>query len=335
MARFDREDTGGRDLNALVGTAADDLRTSLERQVREILSVAEQRAAEIERRADRYLEERRQESERQAQEAVEGVFARARQVLDSVELVQSALGGMLADLRKDLDGLPPLDGASPPIEARGAAQIPPARPQEPSLEAAERELSRTVSEPEPPPVESEPEPPPVESEQEARWDESEQRESEPEIPSQREASPPTAYQETRANPVPPEPSGPPPIGARPEFDPGLITPTKPERPLRQETQVSQPLEPEPLTRAVPLKLERERERAGEPENPEHFNQMIKAELRNMFRMGRSRAEAEAFLRRFRLGENYVGMLDDLQAEAARDRKARGGGFLGRLRRRST
>ena len=61
--------------------------------------------------------------------------------------------------------------------------------------------------------------------------------------------------------------------------------------------------------------------------------MIRAHVTNMFRAGESRETVEAFLRRFKLGPDYIDMLDDLRTEARRQGSSRGG-LRARLRRRS-
>jgi hypothetical protein len=42
--------------------------------------------------------------------------------------------------------------------------------------------------------------------------------------------------------------------------------------------------------------------------------MIHGEIRRMFHSGKSREEVEAFLARFELGDNYLGLLDELYSQ---------------------
>ena len=73
-----------------------------------------QQAAEIERDAQRNAKEREQQLDARSQELVQGVVTRAASVLDSIELVQSAISGMLAELRAEVKALESgASGASP------------------------------------------------------------------------------------------------------------------------------------------------------------------------------------------------------------------------------
>jgi hypothetical protein len=94
LRRFDRQDTEVRNLPAPLESAAEELESTIERQILGILESAQARATEIE-----------QEAERTAEEIVQDVFAHASRVLDSIELVESALGGMLGGLREELDSM--------------------------------------------------------------------------------------------------------------------------------------------------------------------------------------------------------------------------------------
>jgi hypothetical protein len=62
--------------------------------------------------------------------------------------------------------------------------------------------------------------------------------------------------------------------------------------------------------------------------------MIRSHIKTMFDGGRSRAEAERFLLRFRSGEKYLGVLDDVYSQREAGTQGRRGGLVSRMRRRS-
>lgn len=64
-----------------------------------------------------------------------------------------------------------------------------------------------------------------------------------------------------------------------------------------------------------------------------FDEMIEAEIRGMFQDGRSREDAERFLGGFRLGDNYIGRLDEIYTQQQSGASGRRG-VRGRLRRSS-
>ena len=105
MSRFERQATEGGDLPALLGSATEEFRRSLERHVQQIVDAAKEQAAEIEREAHRNAKEKEQQLDVRSQELVQGVVNRAASVLDSIELVQTAISGMLAELRAEVKAL--------------------------------------------------------------------------------------------------------------------------------------------------------------------------------------------------------------------------------------
>jgi hypothetical protein len=105
LSRFDRQATEAGDLPALLGTATEEFRRSLERHVQQIVEAAKSQAAEIERDAQRSATQKQQELDLRSQELVKGVITRASSVLDSIELVQTAISGMLAELRAEVKAL--------------------------------------------------------------------------------------------------------------------------------------------------------------------------------------------------------------------------------------
>ena len=147
MGRFDRQGAEGGDLPALLGTATEDFRRSLERQVQSIIEAAQAHAAEIERGADREARERQEQEELRAQEAVQGVIGRASRVLDSIELVQSAISGMLAELRTELKSLESGQPTALPGPQHGQQSIlGPAAAIDQQVQAA-REVPPTIDQP--------------------------------------------------------------------------------------------------------------------------------------------------------------------------------------------
>jgi hypothetical protein len=105
LSRFERQATEGGDLPALLGSATEEFRRSLERHVQQIVDAAKEQAAEIEREAHRNAKEKEQQLDVRSQELVQGVVNRAASVLDSIELVQTAISGMLAELRTEVKAL--------------------------------------------------------------------------------------------------------------------------------------------------------------------------------------------------------------------------------------
>jgi hypothetical protein len=124
LSRFERQATEGGDLPALLGSATEEFRRSLERHVQQIVDAAKEQAAEIERDAQRDAKEKEQQLDVRAQELVQGVVNRAASVLDSIELVQTAISGMLAELRSEVKALE--SGASGTPASKDSAARPPA-----------------------------------------------------------------------------------------------------------------------------------------------------------------------------------------------------------------
>jgi hypothetical protein len=172
LSRFDRQATESGDLPALLGTATEEFRRSLERHVNQIVEAAKEQASEIQDKADREARQREQQLDVKSQELVKGVVARASSVLDSIELVQSAISGMLAELRAEVKALesgqaPSSPGA--PVKAainrgqeQGQAKVPSAGGRAQMTQAPDAAATPTksaeASAPSAPAKESEPEP---------------------------------------------------------------------------------------------------------------------------------------------------------------------------------
>jgi hypothetical protein len=66
-----------------------------------------------------------------------------------------------------------------------------------------------------------------------------------------------------------------------------------------------------FSRPVPMSVATEVDAATE-RNPV-LDDMMRAQIMNMAESGATRADAERFLGRFKLGESYLGMLDEIYA----------------------
>ena len=148
--------------------------------MQQIVDAAKEQAAEIERDAHRNAREKEQQLDVRAQELVQGVVNRAASVLDSIELVQTAISGMLAELRSEVKALE--SGASgaestkdpsarpaaligtdqrlaeetPAAPSQARVEPPKARVEPPKPQAPER-----IESPQPPPAATTPAPPPA------------------------------------------------------------------------------------------------------------------------------------------------------------------------------
>ena len=172
MSRFERQATEGGDLPALLGSATEEFRRSLERHVQQIVDAAKEQAAEIEREAHRNAKEKEQQLDVRSQELVQGVVNRAASVLDSIELVQTAISGMLAELRTEVKALESGASAAGSKEpsARPTALIgtdqrqakeASSAPRQARVEAPKPPAKERIESPQPPPAATAPAPPPV------------------------------------------------------------------------------------------------------------------------------------------------------------------------------
>jgi hypothetical protein len=219
LSRFDRQATESSDLPALLGTATEEFRRSLERHVQQIVEAAKQQAAEIERGADREARQREQQLDLRSQELVKGVVTRASSVLDSIELVQSAISGMLDELRAEVKALE--SGEAPPSPgARAKAAINPGLDQRQAKEPRAQVTQTPVAAPAAPKAE--------ETAQSAQT-----KESRPAEGSQQPAKPADARPEQPAPAAEPEPPQP---AAGPQAEPkqGALIERTPIEPTPQE-----------------------------------------------------------------------------------------------------
>jgi hypothetical protein len=292
LSRFNRTNTESGELGTLVGTAADELRSTLERQVGAILDVVEARAAQIEQEAEQNAARRERDSEARANELTEAVLARAWRVLDSIELVQNALSGMLGDLRAELESRT----GGRPLEA--APDSPGGLPESAQEKAPAPTATGTVAE----------EPAPIAT--------SSGVEEQPPPPTPNSTG---VHEESHAK-----------TPGSPSVDEKDLS--SPESALDDAKPLGEEDRPEPLLRPVPLKLIDEP--AADADSAAEFDQMILAEVKGMFRSGSTRAEVEGFLKRFRLGNHYLKMLDQIEIEAMKAPQRRRPGLLWRRRPRT-
>jgi hypothetical protein len=320
LARFERHEPGdARDLPALVETTAEELGRSLEVQVREILRRAEAQAAAIEHDAQRIAREHDRRQEQRAAERTAELFARAQRVVDSIDLIQGALRGMLSDLRAELEsarvealtvGSDATLAAAPethPIDRLTAAAPAPPAPVE------HHEEPQTFEQPVQPTPEQPPQPAPEQPPHRA-----------PEQPEVQQPQQPPAAQPEQPEVQQPEQSAP----AGPQAEP-----VAPE-PEQSGPQHPPPLEPNPgpaVAEAPPAEPAEESVRAAPPSGAS--DAMIHEQIRQMLRQGTPRSEVERFLKQFDQGGDYIEMLDQVYPRPSGTYGKPRRRFLRRLRRR--
>jgi hypothetical protein len=157
MGRFDREDRPSGVPSAL-GTATQDLRTTVEEKLREIVEAAEARAHEIEDRALGQALEIEQESEQKARERFQSSTARAEQMLTAIEEFEQEVAEAFRKLREKGEVLamelmvqsPGAPAAEPQEIEHPVVEAPPAAEHEaveaPHSEAGEAAPEETVAE---------------------------------------------------------------------------------------------------------------------------------------------------------------------------------------------
>jgi hypothetical protein len=96
MARFERQDAPASE-SASVATATDELRSTVEQQLRKIVEAAEARAAEIEGSALEKASRIERESERRARDAYQAAIDRAYGLLTVVESMERELQAVRAE----------------------------------------------------------------------------------------------------------------------------------------------------------------------------------------------------------------------------------------------
>jgi hypothetical protein len=367
LSRFDRQQTEGSNLPVQLGRATEELRGALERHVRAILEAAETRAAEVEREAKSYATKTQHESEARAQQMLETTFARTKRVLDSVELIENALSGMLGALRAELADMAPATLREAPESGPSAEELAPAV-----------EEQRALTEP----------PSGIRNRAEVGADETEsptkqgeaveaQRASTEESQAGQVASaPPTGpggrlqepHGDASVNPVEPsqedraphklhttgelDQSGTP-NTAEAQADETQSNGEQGETAGTQGASAGQPQAGQAQPASAPSaatvgRLQELHDDASEnPAEPsqedraphrsditDELDRLIRGRIRQMIQDGKRRAEVERFLTRFQLGKQYLGILDQFYAEPLpEDGPPRSRGFLRRFRRR--
>jgi hypothetical protein len=164
MSRFERQTTPSGELPAILGTATEEFRRSLEEHVRRIIETAEGHAAEIERGADAKAREREQqltvreqqltvrahETTVRTEEAVQQAIGRASRVLDSIDLIQSAISGMLTELRAELKSIEQGDFAEADVPRQTGGPAISLKPPQREATATAREQINPPAPPAPP-----------------------------------------------------------------------------------------------------------------------------------------------------------------------------------------
>jgi hypothetical protein len=139
MIRFDRQDTEASNLPAPLDIATGELESFIERQVREIIDAAVEKAGQIERdAADRardveheaaeWAQAVKRQAEHRAQEMFEEAFKRAWRMLDGIDLLESGVGDLIGALRAEMEGFAADLGSATPTEGNAPSQLGEAAP---------------------------------------------------------------------------------------------------------------------------------------------------------------------------------------------------------------
>lgn len=145
MGRFDRQDTGSDPLTATLGNATEELRSTFERQIGEIVNAAKERAAEIELEASDRAEKIEEDAARKAQDreleaqrreaAIEDrETTQITRLLERVNTLGDSIFGMLDDMRIELQNALDERGAADAPEAPRAETTPTPEAGQPSLD---------------------------------------------------------------------------------------------------------------------------------------------------------------------------------------------------------
>jgi hypothetical protein len=236
MGRFERDEIEARGLPTSLGSATEDLRSTIEAEVAKIVERAEARAAEIEGQALHRANRMQEDSERRAREVFQDSRVRLQQMLAEIDAIDQVVSDAIRSLRADAERL------TSEIES---AREDPFRPSEP-IQPSDIIENGAAAEP--------------------------------------DAEEPVQQTE---EPV-----------------------QQPEEPIQQ---AEEPIEEEALP---------EDEFEDDREAPSTTNAQIDPEVRDMIRQqlvslaegGRNRADAERMLLRFRQGEQYFDLLDEIYPE---------------------
>jgi hypothetical protein len=105
MGRFDRENLSAEGLPASLGTATEELRATVERQVREIVESAEGRAAAIEDQALERAAQLERESHDRATELFHTSVERSDRMLEAIDALEREIGAVIGLLREEAQTL--------------------------------------------------------------------------------------------------------------------------------------------------------------------------------------------------------------------------------------
>jgi hypothetical protein len=272
MTRLEPQQEVAGELLASLGSAAEQFTATVERQVREIIEAAEERASRIESEAlerARQVELRSQAYEEQVRRET---AARASQMLEGLAYLDEGLN-VLRELREEVAGI----AETSPAEGEHRTEDEPRTAEQEWLEQSHEPDEGSAD-----PTAGESAEPPTEEEATPRWPEES-------VGEEGEAS-------SSSNPV----------AAAIEGDAQAAEAAAPVRPGRVQNG------------ALSTSATSEEERS-------ELNGMIRGQIVRMYEQGKSRDEVERLLMRFKLGESYIGMLDEVYgreepAQAPRKRR---------------
>ena len=105
MSRFERDEIEARRLPTSLGSATEDLRSTIEAEVSKIVERAESRAAEIENQALDKANRMQQDSERRAREVFHDSRERLQQMLAEIDAIERVVGDAVRSLRAEAERL--------------------------------------------------------------------------------------------------------------------------------------------------------------------------------------------------------------------------------------
>jgi hypothetical protein len=159
MSRFERDEIEARRLPTSLGSATEDLRSTIEAEVSKIVERAESRAAEIESQALDRANRMQEDSERRAREVFHDSRERLQQMLAEIDAIDRVVGDAVRSLRAEAERL------SSEIDSARQEPFQPAETIQPSdiIDGAEAapaaaEQPEEAPPPEPQPAADEPEP---------------------------------------------------------------------------------------------------------------------------------------------------------------------------------
>jgi hypothetical protein len=105
MSRFERDEIEARRLPTSLGSATEDLRSTIEAEVAKIVERAEMRAAEIESQALDRASRMQQDSERRAREVFQDSRERLEQMMAEIDAIDRVVGDAVRSLRAEAERL--------------------------------------------------------------------------------------------------------------------------------------------------------------------------------------------------------------------------------------